>query len=153
MPARVREALRLARALSDPWREATALGFGQHVSTYRGEYRAAQAEAETLSALALAHGFAFSQLSGASRRAQVLTLLGELDEGIAGLRAVLDTYRTTGIGWTKSEVLAVLARALGRAGQAEEGLAVADEARAFVASGGERYYEAEIRRIRGVAPA
>jgi predicted ATPase len=42
-----------------------------------------------------------------------------------------------------------LARALGDAGQVEEGLALLAEAQAFVASSGERSEEAEIHRVKG----
>jgi predicted ATPase len=46
--------------------------------------------------------------------------------------------------------LAALARALGNAGRPEEGLAVLSaEARSFVARSGERYQEAEFRRVEG----
>ena len=46
-------------------------------------------------------------------------------------------------------MFAWLAQAYGRAGQAEEGLSVLAEALALVEEIGERYYEAEIYRLRG----
>ena len=82
-------------------------------------------------------------------RAQALTFLGQLDEGIAGLRASLDAVRTSGMKWGSSTLLAVLAQALRNAGQVEEGLAVVAEAQAFVARTGERTHEAEIHRVKG----
>jgi predicted ATPase len=45
--------------------------------------------------------------------------------------------------------LALLAEAYGKAGQAEEGLSVLAEALALAHSSGERYYEAEMHRLRG----
>jgi predicted ATPase len=57
--------------------------------------------------------------------------------------------RTLGAEMGSSELLAVLAHALGNAGQVEEGLAVLAEAEAFTARTGERNYEAEVNRIKG----
>jgi predicted ATPase len=48
-----------------------------------------------------------------------------------------------------SHLLALLAEAYGSTGQAEEGLNVLAEALAFVRSSNERYYEAEIYRLKG----
>jgi predicted ATPase len=82
-------------------------------------------------------------------RASSLAFLGQLDEGIAGLRAILGGMQTSGNKTVSSVVLAGLARGLGEAGQADEGLAVCAEAQAFVASTGERLFEVEIHRIHG----
>ena len=45
--------------------------------------------------------------------------------------------------------LALLAEAYGKVGQAEEGLTVLAEALAVVDKTGERYYEAELYRLKG----
>jgi predicted ATPase len=147
--ARIREARTRARELSDPYSQATVILFGPPLHLLRGEYRAALEEAEALMTLSREHGFLFQLQTGALSRAKALTLLGQLDEGIAGLRAALDAARASGNEAATSGRLAELAQALGNAGQVEEGLAVLAEAQAFVASSGERYHEAEILRIKG----
>jgi predicted ATPase len=54
-----------------------------------------------------------------------------------------------GTGFLKSYYLALLAEAYGKAGQAEEGLVVLAEALAVVDKSGERFYEAELYRLKG----
>ena len=49
----------------------------------------------------------------------------------------------------RSYFLALLAEAYGKAGQAEEGLTVLAEALARVDKTGERFYEAELYRLKG----
>src|SRR5262249_60018611 len=46
-------------------------------------------------------------------------------------------------------ILAALAEALGRAGEADEGLSAVDEGLAFARDKGERFFEAELHRLRG----
>jgi predicted ATPase len=147
--ARVREARALARELSDPLRQTFVLVNAAILHSYRREYRAALEEAEAGMALGREHGFLGTLGFAALSRAQALTFLGQLDEGIAGLRASLDAVRTSGMKWGSSGVLAVLAQALGNAGQVEEGLAVVAEAQAFVTRTGERCDEVEVHRVKG----
>jgi predicted ATPase len=65
------------------------------------------------------------------------------------MRDGLAAWHATGAGAHRSYQLAVLAEALGRAGQAEEALAALGEARALADGNGERYWEAELHRLRG----
>ncbi len=147
--AKIREARALERELSHPFSQANVACFAAILHLYRREYRAALEEAEALTALSSEHGFFFHSAIGTLCRAEALALLGQLDEGIAGMRAALDANRTSGLEWGASQPLAVLAQALGNAGQVEEGLAVLAEAQAFVARTGERFHEAELHRIQG----
>jgi predicted ATPase len=146
---RMREARARARELSDPFSEATLVQYGPRLNRWRGDYRAALEEAEALMALADEHGFLFQSGNANRERTLALTGLGNLDAGIAGLRALEEAARGSGLLCGYSETLAALARALGSVGQVEEGLAVVAEALAFVARTGERYREAEIHRIEG----
>jgi predicted ATPase len=148
--ARIREAQALARKTSDPFNQAGAafLASIQHLD--REDPQAALEEAEGLLALAREHAFLQYLGLGASLRAHALALAGQLDEGISGLRAVLDAMRASGSETPGSSgALAALARALGKVGRAEEGLAVSAEARSFVARSGERFREAEVHRVEG----
>jgi predicted ATPase len=147
--ARIREARARARELSDPYSQATIVLYGPGLHLYRGEYQAAREEAEALMALAREHGLSLLAGAGSYLRALALTCLGQLDEGIAGLRAFMDAIRRLGYEGTSSSVTTVLAAGLGEAGRVEEGLAVLTEAEAFVARTGERYQEAEVHRVKG----
>jgi predicted ATPase/class 3 adenylate cyclase len=147
--ARSRDALALARELTHPYSEASALMYAGPVQIWRGEWQAALEVAEALIAHSSEHGFLFHLGIGTFIRAAAFPNLGQLHEGIAGLRAVLDAIRTTGNELASSALLALLAEAHGKAGQAEEGLARVAEAQGFMTKTGERYSEAEVHRVKG----
>jgi len=147
--ARIREARAKAPEMCDPFNQANVGIFSVNLHLNRREYRVALEQAEAVMALASEHGFLAHLALGTLNRAQALTLVGQLDEGIARTRAILDGMRSSGLALGLSDHLTKLAQALGNAGQAEEGLALVAEARAFAAGSGERFAEAEIHRIRG----
>ncbi|MGE4096438.1 MAG: adenylate/guanylate cyclase domain-containing protein [Candidatus Binatia bacterium] len=73
----------------------------------------------------------------------------EVERGIAQLRQGLAPFRSTGAGLELSPCLVLLAKGYGEIGQPQEGLNVLAEALAIVNNGGERYYEAELYRLKG----
>jgi predicted ATPase len=146
---RSREALALARELSHPFSEATALLYAQSLHQRRGELQAALGRADTLIALSSEHGFPQLLGAGAFFRAGILADQGELQEGVAGMHAILEGLRATGAALALPTMLAPLAQAHGKAGQAEEGLALIAEASEFVTKTGERVGEAEVHRLKG----
>jgi len=74
---------------------------------------------------------------------------GQGEEGIAQIRQGLAVYRGTGSEIMRPYFLALLAEAYRRVGQPEKGLAVLAEALAIVDKTGERFYEAELYRLKG----
>jgi len=70
-------------------------------------------------------------------------------EGIARIQQGIAAYRATGAELYQPHFLALLAEADGKAAQVEEGLAVLAEALAVVVKTGERFYEAELYRLKG----
>ena len=70
-------------------------------------------------------------------------------EGIAQIRQGLTAYRATGAEMAVPYFLALLAEAYGKVGEAEQGLAALVEALAQVEQTGERWYEAELYRLKG----
>ena len=70
-------------------------------------------------------------------------------EGLVQIRQGLDTYRSTGAEWQRSNYLTLLAEASGLLGQPEGGLAALEEALTMIEQTGERYYDAELHRQRG----
>ena len=74
---------------------------------------------------------------------------GQVEEGISQIRQGLATHQAIGAGIFQSYYLALLAEAYGKAGQEEEGLAALAEVLTVVDKSGERFYEAELYRLRG----
>ena len=78
-----------------------------------------------------------------------LVVQGREKEGIAQLRQYLATVLQQNIQLLRPSVLGLLAEAYGRAGQAEDGLTVLDEALGLVHRTGERHGEADLYRLKG----
>jgi len=79
----------------------------------------------------------------------ILTEQGSAEEGIAQLHQGLAIWRAMGGELGLPSILAQLADVYGKVGRAEEGLHVLVEAMAAVHKNAERYYEAELYRLRG----
>ena len=75
--------------------------------------------------------------------------LGQLQDGIATMRAVVEALRAAGVALGYSMLLALLAEAHGKAGQVEEGLALIADAQAFVMKTGELAFDANLHRVKG----
>jgi predicted ATPase len=82
-------------------------------------------------------------------RGWALAEQGQGKEGISQIRQGLIDYQATGAELFRPHHLALLAEAYQKNGQVEEGLATLAEALAFVDRTGERFYEAELYRIKG----
>ncbi|MBI3247900.1 MAG: tetratricopeptide repeat protein [Deltaproteobacteria bacterium] len=144
-----REALTLARRLSHPYTLAYDL---LHVAMFyqlRREALAVQELAEEAIALATEHGFHLISAWVAIFRGWALAKQGEAAEGIAQMRQSLAAFRATGAGVGLPLYLSLLAEACGKVGQVEEGLTLLAEALATVDKTEERFYEAELYRLKG----
>jgi class 3 adenylate cyclase/predicted ATPase/energy-coupling factor transporter ATP-binding protein EcfA2 len=146
---RSQEALTMAHALAHPYSLVMALRFSARLHAHRREWQTAQAHAEALLALATEHGFALYVALGAFFQGWARAAQGQGAEGIALMWQSLDASRATGTALGITEVLAQLAEAYGQVGQVEEGLHLLAEALAIVDTTGERFYEAELHRLRG----
>src|SRR4030095_3158473 len=69
--------------------------------------------------------------------------------GITQMRQGLAALQAFGSEIERPCFLALLAEACGKAGQAEKGLAALAEALSMVDKSGERFYEAEVYRLKG----
>ena len=145
----IHEALALAQESLHPFSLAYALNFVSWVHQFRREGQAAEERAEALIALCKEHGFPFYLTYGTVMRGWALAAQGQAGEGIAEIRHGLATSRATGSEMSRSSFLGMLAEAQRQAGQAEEGLATVAEALVFVNQTEERFYEAEIYRLKG----
>jgi TOMM system kinase/cyclase fusion protein len=143
------EALTLAQELAHPYSLAWALNFAVSLHLFRREGQAAQGRAEAALTLSINQGFQFWVAWGTTLRGWALTEQGHGEEGIAQIHQGLAAYRATGGELWRPYFLSLLAEAYGKEGQAEEGLRVLVEALDGVDRTGERYYEAELYRLKG----
>jgi predicted ATPase len=147
--AKSREALDRTQEISHLFSQAWALYGALSLNMFRGEFSVALEPTEALIALSSEHGFPFWVGAGTFIRASAAAELGEPEEAIATMRAVMEGMRSTGAVMGSPFMLADLARAHGRAGQAQEGLALIAEAQEFMAKTGERDSHADLHCIRG----
>jgi predicted ATPase len=143
------EALTLARELA----HANSMGIASFTSAYvhccRREHEAAREHAEAVIDLATERGLPFWLALGTIARGWALVEQGEGEAGIAQIRQGLAAYRASGAEEIQTYSLARLAEAYGKGGQVEEGLATVAEALDFVDRTEERFYEAELYRLKG----
>jgi predicted ATPase len=128
---------------------AVALVFATILHQFRREAPLAQARAEAAMTLATAQGFTQVLAMGTLVRGWALVDQGHGEEGIAQVREGLTAYRATGAALLGPYFLSLLAQAHATTGQAEEGLRVLAEALAMVQNTGERWWEAELYRLKG----
>ena len=146
---RSQEALTLAQELAHPASLAYALHFAGVVHQLRREEHAAHTRAEAVMTLATEQGFAQRVAQGTILRGWALAAQGQEAEGLGQMRQGLAAYQATGAEVGRPHMLALLAEAYRKGGQAEEGLRVVAEALATVHTTGEQYYEAELYRLKG----
>jgi predicted ATPase len=146
---RSREAVALGRELGQPGTLALALHFAATLRQYRREGPAVQRGGEAVTAIATEHRFLLWLAGGLLMRGWALAEQGTAANGIAHLRQGLTDWVATGSETKRTYFLALLAEALGREGQIEEGLKVLDEALALMDSTGEGFHGAELHRLRG----
>jgi predicted ATPase len=146
---RSHEALTLAQELSHPYSLAYALNFAANLYQFRRERQAVQERAEALLALAGEQGFPVWLAWGTILRGWALAEQGQGEEGIAHIRQGLAAWQATGSAVWRPYFHALWAEAYRKVGQGEEGLGVLAEALTTVDKTGERYYEAELYRLKG----
>src|SRR5262249_45506310 len=82
-------------------------------------------------------------------RGWALARQGQADEGVAQIRQGLDALRAIGAEYLGPYFLGMLAEAYGLSGQTEAGLVAVAEALAAGEATGERFWEADLHRLRG----
>ena len=143
------DGLTLARELSHPFSLAFALFWAAWVHHQRGEGQAAQERAEEGLTLGTEHGFPRWVAAGTILRGWLLVRQGQGELGIQQIREGLVAQRATGGVRESTYYLALLAEACGKAGQIKEGLNAVTEVLARAHETGQRFYEAELHRIKG----
>ncbi|HEY7493264.1 MAG TPA: AAA family ATPase, partial [Candidatus Tectomicrobia bacterium] len=142
-------ALALAWETEHPYSLVWALSWAAILHWHRQEPHAMLAQVEAAMALASEHGFGQWTAQGTLLRGRVLAIQGHAAEGIAAIQQGLAAYQATGTALLQPYFLALLAEAYWSAGQAEGGLSVLTEALRLVENTGERWYQAELYRLKG----
>jgi predicted ATPase len=142
--------LACAHTLVHPYSLAFAQCRAAFVMQFRRDVPAVQAQAEAAIALATAQGFPQWTAMGTSLRGWALTMQGQGEEGLALVRQGLTAYRATGAALWVPYLCTVLADVAAHLGHPDEGLRVLAEAHTLVEQHDERWWEAEIHRLRGV---
>ena len=143
------EATALVQDLSHPHSLGMSLLFGLRVHQFRRDVQRLLKEVEALSPLAETHGFPFVRKAAAFFQGWGLALDGQGETAIRQIRDGLDSIEHTGTEAHRPYRLSLLAHAYGHIDLPDQGLPVLSEALQLVEQTGERYYEAEIHRLKG----
>jgi serine/threonine protein kinase/predicted ATPase len=142
-------ARRLANELAYPFNVARVLYFGAFTYLCRREHARVAQLAEELLTLSQDQGFTMLVHGATILHGWSLVQQNQLDEGIGYMREGLAGWKSTQALSHYPYHLGLMAEAVGRAGRVREGLDVLDEAMAISSETGERFYEAELVRLRG----
>ncbi len=144
---RVLEVGARAERLKHKFSIGEAYGFRAAIQHFRGENEAALESAERAIAICEEGGFAVWLAHAQLMRGRVVAELGDAAAGIDEMRQAYDLWSATGAVVTTPFYLAMRAEGLALGARPDEGLALLERALAIVERCGERYYEAEIRRL------
>jgi predicted ATPase len=148
--ARLHDALALPHELSHPFSLAVGRCLAATASQFRRDVPAAHEHAEAAIALATEHGIPQWAAYGTSLRGWTLAMQGQGEEGLAQIRQGIAAWRATGAAVFVPYLSTLLAEVSAHLGHAEDGLQALAEAHTLVEQHEERYWEAEIARLRGV---
>jgi predicted ATPase len=146
---RSREALTLAQELSHPPSLAMAQIYAGLLCAFCRDWPAVQALAKANIRLSTEHGFPYLLGGGFFCHSWTLAGQGQTEKAIAQLHESIAGNRAMGTEALVVVQLAALAEAYGQAGQVDEGLGAVTEALGIVDRTNERFYEAEVYRIKG----
>jgi predicted ATPase len=145
---RSREALALARQLSDPTGLARAHFLVGQFHQFRRDGAETLRHAEEVERLAAEQGLPFYSAGASILRGWALAKQGRAEDGLALIREGLAAWSTSA-PTSLIHFLTMLAEVCGKGGQVEEGLAVLAEAPQRVKGKGASYFEPEIHRLEG----
>jgi class 3 adenylate cyclase/predicted ATPase len=143
------EGLSLAQASPHPLSMAQALGMVATLHEVRREIRLTREWAEKTVAYATEQGIPYWSTFAAIQRDWTLAEQSRTGAGIAQMRQSMELYQATGAMLGASRFVTLLAEMYGKSGQIAAGLDLLTEALARVDTMGERYYEAELQRLKG----
>lgn len=145
---RGREALASAEELAHPPSLALVQCMVGIFHVFRRDAQSARELGEACVHFCAGRGFSYWIPGGEYCHGWGLAQQGQVDDGIVLMRRGIADLEITGEA-SHTQRLASLAEVCGQARRMEEGLAILDDALAAVHRSAERFYEAEIHRIRG----
>jgi predicted ATPase len=147
---RLHEALALAHALSHSFSLAFARCWAALVSQLRRDVLSVHEQAEVAVVLATEQGFPLYAALGTSVRGWALAMQGQGEEGLAQVRQGGAAWRATGEVLQVPYLCTVLAEVSVHLGYTEDGLQALAEAHTLMEQHEDRWWEAEVCRLRGV---
>jgi predicted ATPase len=148
--ARLHEALVLAHELPDPYSLAHARCWAAYVYQFRWDVPAVHEQAEAAVALSIEQGFPFWAAAGTILRGWALAMQGQGEAGMAEVCQGIAAYRATEAPLLVAYYCTLLAEVSAHLGHPEDGLQALVEAHTLMEQQEERYWEAEVCRLRGV---
>jgi len=147
---RLHDALALAHELSHPYSLAFARGWMAFVAQFRRDVPAVHEQAEAAVALSTEQGFSGWATWGTIMHGWALAMQGQGEAGMAQVRQGLAAWRATGAVLIVSYLCTLLAEVSDHLGHSEDGIQALAEAHTVVEEHEERWWEAEVHRLRGV---
>jgi predicted ATPase len=147
---RVHEALTLAHELEHPYSLAFAQWWAAFVYQLRRDVSAVYEQAEATLALSTEQGFTLWVAVGTTFRGWALAMQGRGEEGIAQVCQGVAAWRASGAVLHVPYFCTMLADVCDHLGHPDDGLQALAEAHTLVEQHEERYWEAEVCRLRGV---
>jgi predicted ATPase len=147
--AQSQHAVMLARQSAPALSLSIALNSAAMAHQFRREVRAAHEHAAAAISVTQEQGFPYWMALASILHGWALAYQGQVKEGIAQIHRGLRASRATGAAIQHPYFLGLLAEVHGTRGQPETGLTVLTKALALVDQTGERFYEAELYRLKG----
>lgn len=138
-----------ALAMSQPFSQAIALDYAAMLHVFRGESRAALAQAEEASNLCRQHGLPYYLSMAEIVAGWAMAQEGDAAPGLARLRAGLEALRATGAEIRLPFYFSLLAETCARAGQMGEAMANISTGFAFQSKNAEGWSAPELHRVQG----
>ena len=147
--ARSAEAVDTARHLNRPFEEAYALLLATYVSNLRCEWASTRHLAELTIEISLRHHFPSFPVVARCSLGRCLAETGDPRAAVLQIERSMGDFRDAGFKLNSVMLRAWLAAACASTGQIDAGLTVLGEALADASRRDERWYEAEVHRLRG----
>ena len=147
--SRIQATVTLARSLKHPISIVFAVSLAENIHLLRGEAAEAVFLGDEMIAICSEYGLAQEVEWGRCYQALAFADLGRVDEGVAQLRDSLAVQERMYAGLLRPTFLAHLAEALLKADRPEEGLRAVQDGFDASERGLERFYLAELHRLRG----
>jgi DNA-binding SARP family transcriptional activator/predicted ATPase len=143
------EAIALGRQLGHPLSLAYALTYASFIQSLRRAAQVTRVQSAEVTTLAREHRLGQFLQMGKSFHGWALAEQGLFEAGVVELSTAMADYRAVGCEHIRPYYLTLLAEQHGKAGDAEYGLVLLAEALDLTELTGERWSEAEARRVNG----